>query len=336
MPLTHAERQRRYRERIKERFSAEELREKESRRRKSKRLENPEEVRAKDRARQQKHRARKRGAGAASGSPPYKSASTLGKAVKRAVAALPKSPRKRSKVVQKLFHYADIECHSPEKLKSGRPSINHEIVKCVTDFYKRDDISRQAPGKRDTVTVHINGVKQKYQKRHLCMTLRELYRLFIQEYPELCIEKSKFAELRPGHVLLSSEMPTNVCVCRHHENFILLCEALHKISNNFPLYSHELPELLVCSESADVCWNNNCSVCQDGQKFEKEFPLIECDKEISWCQWEKVVLSIGKERLQKVTHTGNVTDVYNNLKSMVPSFLLHYFIKQKQVKASHS
>ena len=36
--------------------------------------------------------------------PPYKSANTLGKAVKRAESALPKSPRKRATVVKKTFN----------------------------------------------------------------------------------------------------------------------------------------------------------------------------------------------------------------------------------------
>ena len=55
------------------------------------------------------------------------------------------------------------------------------------------------------------------------MTVAEAYKLFREKYPDECIGKSKFAELRPKHVLLSSYLPVNVYTCRRHQTFMLLC-----------------------------------------------------------------------------------------------------------------
>ena len=55
MPLTNAEKQKQYWEKLKERFRAAELREKESKRHKVKRAQNIDKVRTKDKERQQKY-----------------------------------------------------------------------------------------------------------------------------------------------------------------------------------------------------------------------------------------------------------------------------------------
>ena len=60
----------------------------------------------------------------------------------------------------------------------GRPSLSQEIVTIVENFYEQDDISRQAPSKRDTIVVRSNVRKETHQRRHLFMTVAEAYKLF--------------------------------------------------------------------------------------------------------------------------------------------------------------
>jgi hypothetical protein len=48
-----------------------------------------------------------------------------------------------------------------------------------------------------------------------------VYALFTDANPTIKIRKNKFAELRPKHVLLSSQLPRNVCLCKYHENIIM-------------------------------------------------------------------------------------------------------------------
>ena len=113
------------------------------------------------------------------------------------------------------------------------------------------------------------------------MTVAEVYKLFREKYPDECIGKPNFTELQPKHVLLSSDLPVNVCTCRYHQNFMLLCEAMHKIQSDFPLYSHDLPPSLVCNENSN-CWNNKCDKCKGGKRFLEKFPLFDTSVKVTW------------------------------------------------------
>ena len=169
MPLTHAERQKRYREKQKEKYGENAVKEKESRRRKEKRQQNIELNREKDRIRKQRSRLNK-ALKTVTTSPAYKAVSTLSEAV-------PKSPRKRGTVVKKLSMEAGcLEVAYPQK-QEGPTSLPEHLKADVTDFYMRDDISTQAPSKRDSIAVRENNVKKTMQKRHLSMNISEVYQI---------------------------------------------------------------------------------------------------------------------------------------------------------------
>ena len=106
----------------------------------------------------------------------------------------------------------------------------------------------QAPGKRDYVTVKEGSTKERKQKRHMVMSVMK------EENPDDEIGKSKFADLRLHHVL---QLPRNVCVCRHHENFFLLLNGLHSYDSSYRVYNHDLPASFICAERTDKCWFNN-------------------------------------------------------------------------------
>ena len=76
--------------------------------------------------------------GKTSTSPAYKSKSTLKKAVKNVELMLPKSPRKRPKVVKQIMYIIDHD--SPDShAKEGQPPLDPSVVKMVTEFYECDD-----------------------------------------------------------------------------------------------------------------------------------------------------------------------------------------------------
>ena len=80
-------------------------------------------------------------------------------------------------------------------------SLSMEKNKLVTDFYQRDNISRIALGKRDTVTVITANGKEKLQKRHLYMHVKDkrgkTYAVFKDKHPNvrIGISKSKFTTI---------------------------------------------------------------------------------------------------------------------------------------------
>ena len=192
----------------------------------------------------------------------YGNSESLNTAKSRVLKALPKSPRKRATVLKALA------CDILDVHVVNQPSriLLQETVDTVLAFYQNDAFSRVMPGKADCITVrNSNGEQMKKQKIHLTMTLSEAYCCFKADHPQINIGKSKFAELSPKWVFLSSQMPHNVCGCRYHENVFLLLEALHR----------KYPELFTarckCNVTCEECMCNNCKTCSDATLFNQVF-----------------------------------------------------------------
>ena len=140
----------------------------------------------------------------------YQTPQGLGKALgKISSRVLPQSPRKRKAVVFKLAHASGFL--RKKKCTRGNRGLPKETVNLVKVFFQLDSISRQAPGSKDFVTVRENNTKHHIQKRHLLWSLRECYSIFMKENPTTEIGFSKFCSLRPVNVLLSADMPRDVC-----------------------------------------------------------------------------------------------------------------------------
>lgn len=61
--------------------------------------------------------------------------------------------------------------------KPGK-TLDKTIVDKVKDFYNCDDVSRMMPGKKDFVSMKVNGKKEHVQKRLVLLNLKECYELF--------------------------------------------------------------------------------------------------------------------------------------------------------------
>ena len=97
----------------------------------------------------------------------------------------------RKKVVQKLFEETCCSTSGSPANTLARPSLSQEIVTIVENFYEQDNISRQAPSKRDKIVVRSNVRKETSQGTHLFMTAAEAYKLFREKDPGKCIGNSK-------------------------------------------------------------------------------------------------------------------------------------------------
>ena len=189
--------------------------------------------------------------------PIYNSAKRLCKAVTRAARSLPFSSTKRRLVVGRLAERVGLSKSTvlPSNITPG--SIKEKVV----GFYIRDDISRQAPGKKDYFTIWKLDCKVQIQNRHLLFTIIETFGIFKEEHPEVKIGRSTFAKLKPLHILHRHELSKDACM--YHENVILHCEALHKVLQNFPAFSGDFVGNLVCSTSSELCMMGKCQVCTD-------------------------------------------------------------------------
>ena len=271
---SHTERQKKYLAKLKGCIGKDEYKEKELRRCKLKRQENLYSIQEKDREKQKWYQEQKKKAVKTNiTSPAYKTTSTLTRAIRKAEESLPNSPRKKSQAVQKLFEESCCSTSRSPAKTLGRPSLSQEIVTMVENFYTQDDIS---------IVVCTDVRKETSQRSYLFMTVAEPYNLFREKHPNECIGKSKFAKLQPKHVLLSNDLPVNVCNCRYHQNFMLLCEAMHKFQSDFPLSSHDLPPSLVCNENSDYYWNKKCDECKGGKRFMEKCPLFDASVKVTW------------------------------------------------------
>ena len=264
---------------------------------------------------------------------PYKSRSSLGKAVAKARRALPFSPNKQRAVLRELVGQtplAPIQAHQ----RSER-ALSDQTVEIVRTFYENN--SRISPGKADYLIIKDStGGKEKVQKRHMVMTVGEAFETFKEQNPEVTIGKSKFASLRPMFVLLVSKMPHNTCGCKYPNNIILMLEALHRACQVIPLYSRNgFLQKCVCDVGKFECMRATCDVCNvtEGILFRKnvshQVSPEEKAKQITWQQWAED----DDGYLIKKNHEGTVEQALTIVQNQLPQFLWHAFLKNEQATA---
>ena len=167
------------------------------------------------------------------------------------------------------------------------------------------------------------------------MNVFEAYRCFKEERPDSSIGKSKFAELRPAHVLKRSETPRNVCLCRYHENINLQIQALQLKGYEFPKNSGDLVDNCVCDSSNFECMSGKCAACGDMQvaksKVTDELIANSAAEMITWSRWKT-----KDNRMVLVEQNGTVEEMVDEILSDLPKFLRHVFIKHKQSKSFES
>ena len=225
-----------------------------------------------------------------------------------------------------------------QKMPSNK--LPAETMNCVIDFYNLDDVSRAMPGKKDCVSVKINGERKKVQKRLLLCTLREAFCHFKDQNPEIKIGLSKFTELRPKHVVLPGSTGTHtVCVCVYHQNPKLMI-AGSQISSapEFrklvdPTWASEvkvqhLIARLVCNPAQEACWLFECKNCEDFDVTVKE-ELIKVFEEldvenVTYKTW------VSTDRTELLTVTEEVCDFVESLFEKLAVLKTHDFIYRQQ------
>ena len=122
------------------------------------------------------------------------------------------------------------------------------------------------PGKRDCVSMTVNGVKGRVQKRQILCTIFEAYLHFKDENPMVKIGFSKFAEVRQKNIVLPGATGTHiVCVCTYHQNpKLMIANSGIETKQEFKIivgegytgplkYQHLLAKLM-CNPATQSCW----------------------------------------------------------------------------------
>ena len=92
----------------------------------------------------------------------------------------------------------------------------------------------------------------------------------MKENPSVQIGFSRFCSLRPVNVMLSVDMPRDVCLCQYHENIKMICECLKKEISSFPQYSGNFVDNFVCNSESELCMLGKCNKCPNWLEGMKE------------------------------------------------------------------
>ena len=150
--------------------------------------------------------------------------------------------------------------------KPGNKVLSESTKKKVRDFFEDEGVSRMMPGKKDYVSVSVNGKKIQKQKRLLGSTLKGAYIMYSEKNEDFPISFSKFCKLRPENIILLGASGThNVCVCTYHQNVILLLEnsnlrKMNPFGFENPSYKDYL-KLFLCDEPSEDCFLDDCAQC---------------------------------------------------------------------------
>ncbi|CAF1395394.1 unnamed protein product, partial [Rotaria sp. Silwood1] len=248
----------------------------------------------------------------------YKNRQSFGQAIKRVQKSLPKEPNRRISVVRHIAQTLDIISKTTDLHEREQRQLPIELKKAVIDFYNRDDISHQMPGKRDYITIKNDNGSTQLQKRILLNNIRETYELFLMDrnITNDALSVNSFRILRPPNVLTYSHMPHRNCLCSYHENINLLIKPLSKCINNSNLCTIQaFSKALVCTEEDENCMFRRCSLCTNyfDNKFRKY--VLNPAQKIQWYQW---VLKNGYSEKQEFN--GTVHQCLNTLEAQLDSF----------------
>jgi len=257
---------------------------------------------------------------------PFKSKKGLKKAVNRIKKSLPKTKGKAVEAVKVVAE--DLDIHIEHKTK-GHKIIRErknlqEVSKVVKDFYETDVISRQMPGKKDTIrTTSDSGSKDVLQKRSMLMTIDSAYKEFVDKHPDIEISRSKFYELKPPHIILMSETPNDFCLCSYCENFDFLFQALRPyfLINGIENLKNFLQKFR-CNDSFE-CASNKCEECYDYESILDQCLMPYSGQEpVKWIKWIKNGCFLQKEVLPEK----NLSDVIVEFSNTFNFYQLHRYL----------
>lgn len=202
--------------------------------------------------------------------------------------------------------------------------ISDVTAKKVVDFFEDDEYSRLCPGKKDFVSVKIDGQKVYKQKRLMLCNLNELYVEFKNKHLECGIQRSKFCEMKPKWCILAGASGTHtVCVCLYHQNVKLMIEGA-KLNVDYK----ELLDMMVCDMTGYKCMMEECDQCPGQQAILEMFTEAqetdEIPERIFYKQWVTV------DRAEMLTLTTPRDEFFETLAQKLDKLKKHHYISKVQ------
>ena len=156
--------------------------------------------------------------------------------------------------------------------------------------------------------------------------LREIYASFKEKYSDDKIGFSKFCSLRPKWCVGAGGSGTHaVCVCTHHQNTILLLNAV-----NWDITYKDLIEKIVCDSSSNECMVHRCANCPGSDEVKRfiveELHDFDDEDEFVFNQWEST------DRPQMITQSMYKDEYINMVVKRINDLTSHSFLAKCQAK----
>lgn len=189
------------------------------------------------------------------------------------------------------------------------------------------------PGQKDCISVEVDGMKIKIQKRLLLLNLNELYVSFKESYPDEKIGFSTFAKLHPKHcVLAGANGIHSVCVCIIHQNCKLMLDAINiaqlaQGSKKVIFGYKECLEEMMCNKRKPQCHLDQCKDCPGIETFSSTLlGLLEKENynDVEYNLW----MATDRCRLELIRQ--NNADFVNTLCDKLRTLKPHSFIAKEQ------
>ena len=130
--------------------------------------------------------------------------------------------------------------------KKRKETITTETLHLLRNFYEDDNFSRYVPEKKDHVGVSKGVHNEKVCNYQKSLQFAKNIYCFQTKHQNVNIRFSKFCTLRPKWGLLAgSKMIHSVCVCRAHQNIVLLVDAIEVVCINTVTGPHSFAIFLV-------------------------------------------------------------------------------------------
>ncbi|CAG9810451.1 unnamed protein product [Chironomus riparius] len=247
------------------------------------------------------------------------------RALTKAEMALPKSLDKKMIILKELNARYIGEPIPETKTQHNRLGTKETEVLAI-NFLSSDIVSRQLPGIKDYIIVKTAGSKTKIQKRIMTMPLKEAYDEFKKEYTSQKMSFSKFARMRPDHVVLFSQSKQISCLCIYCTNLDFIVISLLPFFT-CPVSLKELMCKISCHVENFDCASGLCTECLNVSSVVMDLlkPNI-LDHLVNYQQWETV-----DKVVQKVTHALIINDLILLLEEKMQKFKMHYFLVKIQL-----
>ena len=144
-------------------------------------------------------------------------------------------------------------------------SVSSTFQQITSVFYDSENVFRQLPAPLPTkksASLYKERGKFKVQQKILYIDCCEMFQGVQKAKPRGKVGKSRFAAIRPPHVLHVTSQAHIVCVCPCRENFEISLGGMRKLIPQIPS-SKGLLKVTVCEERAPECYLGDCTVCTD-------------------------------------------------------------------------